>query len=81
MQCWNESPSTRPTAQNLLRCLQDVSPAWAPPLEYPIPDSPDREAAHHSISRSKWMVGTDALPGGFFVLSIVMLYIFMLSSN
>ena len=36
--CWSKSPSDRPTAQQLLRCLEDASHTWVPPLEYPIPD-------------------------------------------
>jgi len=35
--CWSKSPSDRPTAQQLLRCLEDASHTWVPPLEYPIP--------------------------------------------
>jgi len=36
--CWSESHSDRPTTQQLLRCLEDASHKWVPPLEYPIPD-------------------------------------------
>ena len=79
MRCWDESPSTRPTAQDLLRCLRGISPAWEPPLEYPIPDDPDGEAAPGPTPRSEWIVGTDALTSGFFALLIAMLCIFMVS--
>ena len=48
LQCWDESPSARPTAQDLLYCLQDISPAWTPPLVYPIPDGPNEEAGADS---------------------------------
>jgi len=41
VQCWDESPSVRPTAKDLLRCLQDISPTWVPPLQYPIPEDSD----------------------------------------
>ena len=42
--CWSESPPARPTAQQLLRYLEDASRDWTPPLEYPIPDDLDGEA-------------------------------------
>lgn len=42
--CWSESPSARPAAQRLLRCLQDASHTWVPPLEYPIRNSFDEGA-------------------------------------
>ena len=35
--CWSESPSARPTAQQLLRYLEGASHDWMPPLGYPIP--------------------------------------------
>ena len=38
-ECWSESPSTRPTAQQLLHYLEGASRDWTPPLEYPIPDN------------------------------------------
>ena len=34
--CWSESPSARPTAQQLLRYLEDASHTWIP-LGYPVP--------------------------------------------
>ena len=41
--CWSESPSSRPIAQELLRCLQDTSRAWVSPspLRYPVSDNDD----------------------------------------
>ena len=36
LQCWDKSPSARPTAQELLHCLQDISHTWTPSLEYPV---------------------------------------------
>ena len=36
--CWSESPSARPTAQQLLRHLEGASHTWKPPPKYPIPD-------------------------------------------
>ena len=35
LQCWDQSPSARPTAQELLHFLQGISNTWAPSLEYP----------------------------------------------
>lgn len=43
LRCWDKSPSARPTAQELFRCLQDASHTWVAPLEYPIADGLDRE--------------------------------------
>ena len=71
--CWDKSPSTRPTARDLHHCLQDISPAWAPPLEYPIPEDPDEEAIPDFISRSERIMAVGALAGVFFALSIAML--------
>ena len=77
--CWGKSPSTRPTARELLRYLQDISPTWVPPFEYPIPDDPDGEASPDFISRSEWIMGTDVLKSVFFALLVAMLCAFMLS--
>ena len=77
--CWGKSPSTQPTARDLLRCLQDISPTWVFPLKYPIPDDPDGEASPDFISRSEWIMGTDVLKSGFFALLVAMLRAFMLS--
>ena len=70
--CWDESPPTRPTARDLLRCLQDISPTWAPPLEYPIPEDPDEEVIPDFISRSERIMAAGALASFFFALSIAM---------
>ena len=76
--CWDESPTTRPTAEDLLRCLQDISPAWAAPLVYPIPDEPDEEAGPDSISRGEQITATDALTSSFFVPLFIVLCAFVL---
>ena len=78
----DESPSVRPTAQDLLRHLRDAPPTWAPPLEYPIADDPDEVAGPDSISRGERVMVMDALKlGGFFALLIAVLCIFMLPFN
>ena len=79
VQCWDESPSTRPTAQDLLHCLQDISPTWVPPLEYPIPDDPDGETVYNFVSHGEWGIVAGALMGSFVTLLVVMLCVFVLS--
>ena len=44
LQCWDKSPSARPTAQELLHCLQGISNTWTPSLEYPVSGSLSEEA-------------------------------------
>ena len=39
--CWDESPASRPTAQQLLHCLRDASRTWVSPPEYPVSDDLD----------------------------------------
>ena len=71
--CWDELPSTRPAARDLLRCLQDISPAWTPLLEYPIPDEPDEEVGPDSVSRSEQITAADVPTGNLVVpLAIVL---------
>ena len=79
VQCWDESPSARPTAEDLLYCLQDISPTWAPPLEYPILDGPDGEAAPDFISCGEQIMAMDAPTSSFLVPLVIMLCAFMLS--
>ena len=79
VQCWDVSPSVRPTAQDLLRHLRDAPPTWAPPLEYPIADDPDEVAGPDSISRGERIMATDVLKGGFFALLVAVLCVFVLS--
>ena len=79
VRCWDKSPSARPTAQDLLRCLQDAPPIWEPPLEYPIPDDPDGKAEPGSLSRSEVVMATGALTSGFFALLVAVACVFMLS--
>ena len=79
MQCWSESPSARPTAEDLLRCPQDTPPTWAPPLQYPIPDDSDGEVGTDFMFRGEWSVVAGALAGSFFTLLVVTLCFFVLS--
>ena len=51
--CWSESPSARPTAQQLLRYLEDASRDWTPPLNYPIPDDLDGGAGFDLTSSNE----------------------------
>ena len=81
VQCWDESPSVRPTTQDLFRYLRDAPPAWAHSLEYPIPDDPDGEADPVSLSRGGQAVAMGVLTGGFFALLIAVLCAFMVSSK
>ena len=81
MHCWDESPSVRPTAQDLLHYLQNAPTVWASPLEYPIPDDLDEVASPDSISRSEQILATDVLKGGFVALLVAVLCILMLLLN
>ena len=67
VRCWDKSPSVRPTVKDLLRCLQDTPPTWAPSPEYPIPDDPNEEAYPDPFSRGERIMMTDALTAGFFL--------------
>ena len=75
--CWNESPSTRPTAQQLLRYLQDVSCTWVPPLEYPVPDDLDVETVLDFTCGNEWMA-SDVLTSNLFVLVVSVLCVLLL---
>jgi len=76
--CWNESPSARPTAQELLRHLQDNSHTWVPPLEYPIPDGHDEGAGLDLGSDDEWSTATGTLTNRLFVLVVGMLWALLL---
>ena len=54
LQCWDRSPSARPTAQELLHCLQDISYTRVLPLEYPISDGLGEEAGSDFIPGDGW---------------------------
>jgi len=71
--CWNRSPSARPTAQELLRDLQDASYAWVPPLEYPIPEGHDEESGLDLTPGNERSIATGALTSGLFVLIVSVL--------
>ena len=53
LRCWTKSPTARPAAQGLLRCLQDASHTWVSPLEYPIPDGLGGEGAPDTTSEDE----------------------------
>ena len=76
--CWSESPSARPTAQQLLRYLQGAYLTWVPPLEYPIPDSDlDMETVLDFTHDDGRMV-SDALKNNLFVLVVSVLCVLLL---
>ena len=79
LQCWDGSPSARPTAQELLHCLQDPSYTWAPPLEYPISDGLDEEVGPGFTFGGGWSVVTSVV--SFFALGGVVLCFLLLPSN
>ena len=81
MQCWDESPSVRPTAEDLLCYFRDASPTWVPPVEYPIPDDPDGEAGPDSVSRGERVMVADSPTSGLFAFLVAMLCVFVLSFN
>lgn len=68
--CWSESPSARPTAQELLRYLQDASHTWVPPPHYPIPDDRDRGAELDLTSGDEQSLVTGVLTSHWFVLIV-----------
>lgn len=73
--CWDESPSARPTAQQLLRYLEDASHTWVPPLEYPILDSPDWGVGLGLPSSGERYIVMSALTSNVFVLLMSVLCI------
>jgi len=76
--CWSESPSARPTAQELLHHLQDASHTWVPPIEYPIPEGHGEGEEPDLTPDDEQSIATGALTSGFFVLVVGMLCAFLL---
>ena len=74
--CWSEPPSTRPTAQQLLHCLEDASRTWVPPLEYPISGGLDGGAGLDLTSGDERSIVAIALASCLFVLLISTVCIF-----
>ena len=70
LRCWTKSPTTRPAAKELLRCLEDASHTWAPPPEYPIPDCLARKGALDSISEDEWSSTNGVRACGLFVIAV-----------
>ena len=78
--CWSEPPSSRPTAQELLRCLQDASHAWAAPstLQYPVPDDRDWRTGLGFTSSDERNRVLGAVASGVFVLIVGVLCVLLL---
>jgi len=76
--CWSESPSTRPTAQRLLRYLQGASHTWVPPLEYPIPDGRGEVTGLDFTSGGKWSLVAKAATSSLLLLVIIILCVLFL---
>ena len=68
LRCWDKSPPARPVVQELLRCLQDASHTWVPPLEYPIHDDLEGGAGLDLTTGDVQRIVTSALTSGLFVL-------------
>lgn len=73
--CWSESPSARPTAQELLRCLQDASHTWVPPPEYPTLDG---VAGFDVTSGDEWGLVTGVPVNNLLVLIVGALCVLLL---
>ena len=71
--CWSESPSARPTAQQLLRYLEGASRDWTPPLEYPIPGDHDGGAGFDLTSGDERSGVTSAPTSSLIALLVGML--------
>lgn len=65
--CWDKSPIARPTAQQLLRCLEGAHHAWVPPPEYPVPDDLDEGTEFEFISDG-WNEVTGALARNLLII-------------
>jgi len=80
--CWSESPSSRPTAQELLRYLQDASHAWAPwsTLQYPVPDDHDWGTGLGFTSSDERNRVLGAVASGLCVLIVSVLCVLLLPS-
>ena len=76
--CWSESPSARPTAQQLFRYFQGASCTWVPPLEYPIPNVLSGGAGADLTSGDERSIMTSALTSRLFALMVGMLYVLLL---
>lgn len=78
--CWNESPSARPAARELLHYLENDSNAWVPPPEYPISSGLDGGAWSDSTSgdERRAAVGSLTTRSSLFVLMMVMLCVSLL---
>ena len=81
LQCWDKSPSARPTAQELHRCLQDISHTWVPSIEHPVSDGSGEEAGPDSIPNDGRGVVMCVVKSCLFALGAAVLYFLSLSSN
>jgi len=80
--CWSESPSARPTAQELLSHLQDTSRTWVPPPEYPIPNDHDERTGLDLSSDDELSIAvTGALASCLFVLVVSALCALLFSNT
>lgn len=70
VRCWSKSSTARPTAQQLLECLQAASLTWVPPPEYPIPAA---GAGLQFSSDNEWNTVTGARARSLLVLMVGML--------
>ena len=64
--CWSEPPSTRPTAQELLHHIRNVSHVWVPPPEYPISDDLEGGVGTDITTGDERSRVTSALAGSLF---------------
>ena len=81
LQCWDRSPSTHPTAQELHRSLQDISHTWEPSLEHLVSDGLGEEAGLDFTPRNGRGVAMGVVTSCLFALGAAMLYFLSLSSN
>ena len=61
--CWSESSSDRPSAVQLLDHLSTISPAWVPPLVYPVRATDDSSNTESDSSSSSQMSQTNPVHG------------------
>ena len=65
--CWNELPSNRPTAQQLLDCISPSSLSWNPPQTYPVIETDFEDIIESDSSESLGMSlpssVSEAVPG------------------
>ena len=81
LRCWDKSPSARPTAQELLHCLQDISHPWVPSHQYPISDGLGEEAGPDSIPGDGWGGVMGVLKSCLSALRTAILRLLSLSSD